>query len=214
MNDKFPLVFDVNDNKIKELSDGENLNLQGNSVVNAVALNSNTVTTGSVDTTDLTVNGEQLATIAFTGSYYDIPDRPAVFDRNYNALFNKPSIPNVIGDLSDVESGSPPDGTFLMYKAAENRYAWTDVIPVDLENYDLHDLNDVVAVNTSENTFLKYFSGAWRESNITWTDVKNKPTNVSYFVNDEEYISKTELKSIVSASTDFNDFKNRIENDL
>jgi hypothetical protein len=214
MADKFPLIFDVDNNKIAELSNGDNLDLQGNSVVNAVALNSNSIHTGSVDTIDLTVNGQQLAPIAFSGSYFDIPDRPSVFDGNYNALYNKPQIPNVIGDLGDVQGGTPPDGTFLVYKAAENRYTWTDVIPVSLENYDLNDLNDVVAINTSENSFLKYFSGAWRESNITWTDVKNKPTNISYFNNDEEYISKTELKSIVAESTDFNDFKNRIANDL
>lgn len=189
MAEKFPLIFDTTENKIKELPSGDDLNLQGNNIVNAVDIESNSINTGNLETASLTVDGSQLADVAFSGSYFDIPDRPSVFDKNYNSLTNKPFIPQIIGDLNDVEAGVPNDGEFLVWKTAENRFAFSDSIPTRLEQYSISELNDVVASNVSEDSFLKYFAGAWRESSIQWTDVKNKPTNVSVFVNDAGYLT-------------------------
>lgn len=189
MAEKFPLIFDTTENKIKELPNGDNLDLQGNNIVNAVDIESNSLVTGNLETASLTVDGSQLADVAFSGSYFDIPDRPSVFDKNYNSLTNRPFIPQIIGDLNDVEAGVPNDGEFLIWKTAENRFAFSGSVPTNLDQYSISELNDVVANNVSENSFLKYFAGAWRESSVQWTDVKNKPTNVSVFVNDAGYLT-------------------------
>jgi len=46
MADRYPLIFDSGDNKFKELPTGDNLNLQGNSIINASSISSTGFITG------------------------------------------------------------------------------------------------------------------------------------------------------------------------
>jgi hypothetical protein len=210
MTDRFPLVIDTDDNKIKELPAGDNLDLQGSGVSNA-----QTITVSSLSTGTLTVNGTQLSSVAFSGNYDDLTNTPTLFDKDYNSLNNKPFIPSILGDLDNVASHTPQDGQIVVYSTDENRFTFEDRFSqIDLANYNLADLGDVAFSGPVTGKFIKFFAGGWRESNIEWNDVINKPTNVSYFSNDAGYISKTELKDIVAASSDFSDFQNRIANDL
>lgn len=211
MTDRFPLIVDTTDgNKLKELPAGDNLDLQGNGITNAQTISVSSLATGT-----LTVNGTQLSPVAFSGSYDDLTDTPTLFDKDYNSLNNKPTIPSILGDLDNVASHLPQDGQIVVYSATENRFTFEDRFSqIDLANYELSDLGDVAFSGPVTGKFIKFYAGGWRESNIDWSDVINKPTNISYFSNDAEYISKTELQTIVAASTDFADFQNRIANDL
>ena len=47
------------------------------------------------------VDLEALATVAHTGSYNDLTDKPTLFSGNYNDLTNKPTIPTNVGDLNN-----------------------------------------------------------------------------------------------------------------
>lgn len=211
MTNRFPLVLDTtDDNKIKELPSGDNLDLQNSGIVNAL-----TIQVNSLDTGTLTVNGTNFSSVAFSGSYDDLSDTPSQFDKDYNSLTNKPSIPSVFGDLANVAAHTPEDGQIVIWKTDENRFTFADRLSqIDLSNYELNDLGDVAFAGPVTDKFIKYYAGGWRESNIDWSDVINKPTNVSYFTNDADYITKTELKDIVANSVDFDDFKNKIANDL
>jgi len=100
MANRYPLIFDVTDgNKIKELPSGDNLNLQNSSIVNAVDIQASG--TLSVNTlTAETITG--LATVATSGNYNDLVNKPPAFDGDYDSLSNKPIIfSGSYNDLSD-----------------------------------------------------------------------------------------------------------------
>jgi len=100
MANRYPLIFDATDgNKIKELPSGDNLNLQNSSIVNAVDIQASG--TLSVNTlTAETITG--LATVATSGNYNDLVNKPPAFDGDYDSLSNKPIIfSGSYSDLSD-----------------------------------------------------------------------------------------------------------------
>ena len=72
MANRFPLVLDTTDNnKIKEIQNGDNLDLTGNSVVGVQDINAN----GTIDAADIKVNGNRLVAQRFQ----DLTDTPANF---------------------------------------------------------------------------------------------------------------------------------------
>ena len=105
MANRFPLIIDTTDgNKIKELPSGDDLNLENSSIVNAV----------SIETQTLTVNG--VAITSNVGSYNDLTDKPNIpsdvshltdaanlfFSRDYNDLSNLPAL--FPGDFASLTS--------------------------------------------------------------------------------------------------------------
>jgi len=114
---RYPLIVDTtDDNKIKELPSGDNLNLSGNNIVNVVAVTaSGTITANSmvVDTSAFTVNGQSLNTVAFTGSYTDLSNTPTPFSGSYTDLTDKPTIKTTIESLDNVGSTAPANGQAL-----------------------------------------------------------------------------------------------------
>jgi hypothetical protein len=92
MADRFPLVVDTTDsNKIKEIPNGDNLTLTGNSITGVVDITaSGTITAGALNVPGITVGGSNLATVATTGAYSDltgVPTNVSTFtnDSNYVA---------------------------------------------------------------------------------------------------------------------------------
>jgi hypothetical protein len=117
MANKFPLVFDTTDgNKIKELPSGDNLNLQGSSIVDVININaSGTVQANALSVQAISVGGNNLASVAlsgnynalinkptiFSGDYNDLNNRPVIFSGSYTDLTNKPVIPTAISQLTN-----------------------------------------------------------------------------------------------------------------
>lgn len=93
MANRFPLVFDAGISKsIQELPTGDNLNLSGSSIVDAVNITANgTLTVPNINVTNLNVNGSPLATVARTNNYNDLTNKPTLFSGDYNDLTNKPT---------------------------------------------------------------------------------------------------------------------------
>ena len=123
---RYPLIVDTtDDNKIKELPSGDNLNLSGNNIVNVVAVTANgTITANAmvVDTSAFTVNGQSLNTVAFTGSYTDLSNTPTPFSGSYTDLTDKPTIKTTIESLDNVGSTAPTNGQALLYNSSLGRY--------------------------------------------------------------------------------------------
>ena len=123
---RYPLIVDTtDDNKIKELPSGDNLNLSGNNIVNVVAVTaSGTITANSmvVDTSAFTVNGQSLNTVAFTGSYTDLSNTPTPFSGSYTDLTDKPTLKTTIESLDNVGSTAPANGQALLYNSSLGRY--------------------------------------------------------------------------------------------
>ena len=105
---RYPLIVDTADNnKIKELPSGDSLNLSGNNIVNVVNVTASgtlTVQSLAVESTSFTVDGNNLNTVAFTGSYTDLSNTPILFDGQYTSLTGRPTIPASIEDLANVGS--------------------------------------------------------------------------------------------------------------
>jgi hypothetical protein len=92
MANKFPLIFDTTDgNKIKELPSGDNLNLQGSSIVNVVDISAfGTIQANTIIVENLTASGSNISAVAITGNYNDLLNKPNIFSGDYNDLANRP----------------------------------------------------------------------------------------------------------------------------
>jgi hypothetical protein len=94
MANKFPLVFDTTDgNRIKELPSGDNLNLQGSSIVDVINVTaSGTIQADTLIVTNLQAGGDNISDVAISGDYDDLLNKPSIFSGDYNDLNNKPVI--------------------------------------------------------------------------------------------------------------------------
>lgn len=173
MADRFPLVIDVDDNnKIKELPNGDNLNLEGNSIINTNDITAN----GTIDASFLTENGQPFATVAKTGSFDDLTGIPTLFSGDYEDLFNKPHLVNNINDLMDVDTTGLEDSQALLFNDVTGKFEPSNILTeVDLSEFDINELNDVIITGTVTNKYLKFTNGAWRASAVNWNDVQSKP---------------------------------------
>jgi len=198
MTDRFPLILDSGDNRIKELPSGDNLDLEGSQIVNAVAISAGSIsTTGTIQASSITVNGSNLATVALTNSYTDLDNLPAGFSGSYNDLIDTPNIPSTSRDLDDVINQEPVNGDALLYNSTEGLYEPGAVLTeLDLSNSNIGDLNNVLITGTVTNKYLKFSAGAWRPSFVQYSEVKDKPTNVSFFANDAGYITADAIQEI------------------
>ena len=125
MADRYPLVVDTTDsNKIKELPNGDSLNLTGNNITGAI----NITATGTITATDLnitngvTINSLNLATVATTGDYSDLigfPTQVSTFanDSQYVSQGQNVSVlTNDAGYLTTVTFSSIIGGCKGFYK--------------------------------------------------------------------------------------------------
>jgi hypothetical protein len=78
MANRYPLVVDTtNGNKIKEIPNGDNLQLTGNSVIGAIDITaSGTVSANEVNATSIKKGGTELANVAVTGAFSDLTGGP------------------------------------------------------------------------------------------------------------------------------------------
>jgi len=186
MANRFPLIIDTNDgNKIKELPAGDNLDLSQSGIINVASI----TTLGQINAGSLQVNGQTLSVAALTGDYNDLNNTPTLFSGDYTDLSNKPSIPQYLNNLEDVSLNQAQEGQVLIWRDIENQWKPEDQPGVDLGDYTLGELSNVITIGLVENKFLKFYSGAWRPAGITWTEIQNKPVNLSQFNNDAGFIT-------------------------
>ena len=184
---RYPLVIDTTDNnKIKELPANDSLNLNTNSIVNAVNITaSGTLTVANlvVDSNSVSINGNPLGTVALTNSYTDLSNKPSLFDGTYAALTGRPSIPASTEDLSDVGSTQATNGQALIYDTSLGRYEPGNIADasIDLTNQDLGELQNVVLTGAVANQILKYNGTAFVNTTVHFSEITNKPTTLAGF---------------------------------
>ncbi len=103
MANRFPLIIDTTDNKIKELPSGDSLDIENGGIRNASFIEAN----------QLILNG--VITTPFNGDYNDLTNKPTIpvdaseltdatnvhFSGDYNDLTNKPALPGTV-DFGDI----------------------------------------------------------------------------------------------------------------
>ena len=156
MANKFPLIFDTTDgNKIKELPSGDNLNLQGSSIVDVININaSGTLQANALSVQSISIGGSSLSSVAltgdysslinrptiFSGDYNDLNNRPVIFSGSYTDLTNKPAIPTAVSQLTN-DAGYVTSVTATVL--ASNVVGLADVAVTNDYN-DLDNLPDVI----------------------------------------------------------------------
>jgi len=170
---RYPLIIDsTDDNKIKEIPSGDDLNLSGNNIVNVIDITaSGTVTANSlsVDTNNFTIAGQTLDSVAFTGNYNDLDGLPVLFSGNYADLQNKPTLKNTTLDLDDVSGVFPLNQQILVYDANLGYYQ-----PQNLPSFAttlLSDLQNVSFSFLAPNDVLKYNGNFWTNSRVDFSEI-------------------------------------------
>jgi hypothetical protein len=113
MANRYPLIVDTTDgNKLKEIPSGDNLQLTSNGIIGVTDVTaSGTVAAGVLSATSIKKGGTEIATVAVTGSYNDLSNRPTALsqftnDQTYVAVGNNISVlTNDAGFLSTVAFG-------------------------------------------------------------------------------------------------------------
>lgn len=109
MANRYPLTLDTSDGQIKELPNGDNLNLTGNSIIGVLDVTAQgTITAATLNVAVLNVNSNPLAEIASSGDYNDLLNKPLNLsdfenDENFVSIGNNISLlANDAGYLTSV----------------------------------------------------------------------------------------------------------------
>ena len=113
MANRYPLIVDTTDgNKIKEIPSGDNLQLTNNGIIGVTDVTaSGTVAAGVLSATSIKKGGTEIATVAVTGSFNDLINRPTQLSDlidDMNVLVpgdNVGQLTNNVGYLTSVAFG-------------------------------------------------------------------------------------------------------------
>ena len=173
------------------------------------------------DTTELenyTLTSD-LSSVALTGDYDDLTNKPSLFSGDYNDLTNKPTIPTKTSDLNNDSGFITKDVNDLTNytltsslssvatSGSYNDLSNKPTIP-DVSNFITKDVNNLTYYTLSSNLASVATSGSYN-------DLSNTPTipDVSNFitkdVNDLTYYTLTSSLSSVATSGSYNDLSNK-----
>jgi hypothetical protein len=194
MTNRFPLIFDTQDgNKIKELPDGDNLNLQGSSILNVQNIQS----IGIIDAAEIRIAGEPLQ----AQSVLDFTDTPNTYQGFANTVLK------VKNDESGIDFFSFEDFGDLSL----NNVTLTGTILPEFDNSGSIGslsarLSEVWAVELRGN--LKSLSGEIvfdaTTGLINYAAIFNAPTKLSEFNNDENFVRSNDLAPLTQLLIDLN----------
>lgn len=192
MANRFPLVLDTTDNnKIKEIQAGDNLNLTDNSIVGV----QNITALGTIDAADIKVNGNRLVAQAFN----DLTDTPATFI----------GAPNYFVKVK-------ADGTGLEYRPLSDLgNIEIDTITVDTSIVPTTDgtgnlglegkkFNEIVATTLKGNlvSFNEEIVFDATTGKISYAALQGAPTFLSEFTDDVGYLQVADLDTTLAGLFD------------
>lgn len=192
MANRFPLVLDTTDNnKIKEIQAGDNLNLTDNSIVGV----QNITALGTIDAADIKVNGNRLVAQAFN----DLTDTPATFI----------GAPNYFVKVK-------ADGTGLEYRPLSDLgNIEIDTITVDTSIVPTTDgtgnlglegkkFNEIVATTLKGNlvSFNEEIVFDATTGKISYAALQGVPTFLSEFTDDVGYLQVADLDTTLAGLFD------------
>lgn len=165
MANRFPIIVDRDDqNKLKELPTGDNLDLTGSGIVNA----------GNISASGLSIGG--VSYNPFSGSYNDLTDRPNIpsnTDQLTEGVNNQYFTPGRVAGL--FREG---DGIDIVYNSQSDTITITASGGGSGGASDLEDLRDVNVASPSNNQILKYNVNTQRFENgfVRYDEVGGTPS--------------------------------------
>jgi hypothetical protein len=187
MANRFPLILDAqNGNKIKELPDGDNLNLQGSSIVNVENIQS----TGTIEAIGIVINGEPLVAQSLLG----LADTPSSYTGFENALLK------VKNDASGIDFFTFEDFGDL---TVDNILIKGNIFP---------EFDNVSRIGSEQTRFSEIWSNELRGTIksysgeivfdattglISYSSIENAPTKLSEFDNDLNFVQGDFLPLLV-----------------
>ena len=192
MANRFPLVLDTTDNnKIKEIQAGDNLNLADNSIVNV----QNITAIGTIDAADIRVAGNRLVAQTFA----DLTDTPASFISapNYfvkvkadgTGLEYRPlsDLGNIEIDTITVDTGIVPSVNEFANIGSDD-FKFNEIVAATLKG-DLVSFNDEIVFNATTGL-------------ISYAALQGAPSFLSEFTDDVGYLRTTDLDTTLAGLFD------------
>ena len=192
MANRFPLVLDTTDNnKIKEIQAGDNLNLTDNSITGV----QNITALGTIDAADIRVNGNRLVAQAFA----DLTDTPPSFigSSNYFVKVNADGTGLEFRPLSDL--GNIEIDTITVD---------TSIVPsvdgVGNVGTEAAKFNEIVATTLKGNlvSFNEEIVFDATTGKISYAALQGVPTFLSEFTNDVGYLRTVDLDDTLAGLFD------------
>lgn len=193
MANRFPIIVDRDDqNKLKELPTGDNLDLTGSGIVNA----------GNISASGLSIGG--VSYNPFSGSYNDLTDRPNIpsnTDQLTEGVNNQYFTPGRVAGL--FREG---DGIDIVYNSQSDTITITASGGGSGGASDLEDLRDVNVANPSNNQILKYNVNTQRFENgfVRYDEVGGTPS-LSDVATSGSYNDLTDRPTLVNDIDDLAD---------
>ena len=192
MANRFPLVLDTTDNnKIKEIQTGDNLNLADNSIVGV----QNITALGTIDAADIKVNGNRLVAQAFN----DLTDTPSTFVGSPN-YFVKVKADGTgleyrpLSDLGNIEIDTITVDTSIVPSVTDTGYLGTDAVR----------FSEVVASTLKGS--LAAFNGTVvfnaSTGKVSYAALQGAPTFLSEFTDDVGYLQTSDLNTTLAGLFD------------
>jgi hypothetical protein len=192
MANRFPLVLDTTDNnKIKEIQTGDNLNLADNSIVGV----QNITALGTINAADITVNGNRLVAQAFN----DLTDTPSTFVGSPN-YFVKVKADGTgleyrsLSDLGNIEIDTITVDTSIVPST-------TNVGNVGTE---AKKFNEIVAT-TLKGNLVSYNEEIVFDAStgkVSYAALQGAPTFLSEFTDDVGYLQTSDLDTTLAGLFD------------
>ena len=192
MANRFPLVLDTTDNnKIKEIQTGDNLNLADNSITGV----QNITALGTIDAADIKVNGNRLVAQAFN----DLTDTPSTFVGSPN-YFVKVKADGTgleyrpLSDLGNIEIDTITVDTSIVPSVTDTGYLGTDAVR----------FSEVVASTLKGS--LAAFNGTVvfnaSTGKVSYAALQGAPTFLSEFTDDVGFLQTSDLNTTLAGLFD------------
>lgn len=199
MANKFPLVFDSTGKSLQELPTGDNLDLTGSSVLNAIDISgTGTLTINTVNAQNMSVGGTALSAVAISNDYNDLNNKPTLFSGDYNDLNNKPS--SISSDWADI-TNKPVIASKLSQLTNDTNFvsnAQINIIPTQVTGLadiatsgSFNDLSDVPNYVTNEQI----------AGGTLTVELKNTGDLIGSVFSDDSSLIVDHLTSTVNANT-------------
>jgi hypothetical protein len=195
MANRFPLIIDTQDgNKIKELPDGDNLNLQGSSILNVENIQS----TGTINAAAILIAGEALQ----SQSILELNDTPSTYQGFANTILKVKNDETGIDFFSFEDFGDLTLGNVTLKGNLLPEFDNSGSIGSSTAR-----ISEIWATELRGN--LKSLSGEIvfdaTTGLINYAAIANAPTNLSQFTNDENFIKNTDLATLTQNLIDTNE---------